>query len=118
MKTFDIDECAEFLKVDRNTALRLAGAGKLPGAKIGRAWVFLEDDVADYLRAQVRIQARQRQVEAEVELNLETASARTPSMLPPPRRGRQKRELPSLDKYAHLLPPTASPKLGSESASS
>lgn len=115
MKTFDIDECAEFLKVDRKTALRLSGEGKLPGAKIGRAWVFLEDDMADYLRAQVRIQARQRQVEAEVELNLETAAARTPSMLPPVRRGRQKRELPNLDKYDHLLPAT-SPKLGGEIA--
>jgi excisionase family DNA binding protein len=101
MKTFDIDECAEFLKVDRKTALRLSGEGKLPGAKIGRAWVFLEDDLAEYLRAQVRIQARQRQVEAEVEMGLEKAAARTVPMMPPtPRQpGRKRREPPNLDHY-------------------
>jgi len=40
MKTYDIVEAAEFLKVDRSTVLELAGAGELPVAKIGRAWVF------------------------------------------------------------------------------
>jgi excisionase family DNA binding protein len=104
MKTLDIDECAEFLKVDRKTALRLAGEGKLPGAKVGRAWVFLEDDLAEHLRAQVRIQMRQRQVEAEVGMGLEAAAAHTPSILPPSRPGRKRRELPNLDQYNIKLP--------------
>jgi excisionase family DNA binding protein len=104
MKTLDIDECAEFLKVDRKTALRLAGEGKLPGAKVGRAWVFLEDDLAEHLRAQVRIQMRQRQVEAEAGIGLEAAAAHTPSILPPPRPGRKRRELPNLDQYNIKLP--------------
>ncbi|MGP1666151.1 MAG: helix-turn-helix domain-containing protein [Rhodanobacter sp.] len=52
MKTYDINETAEFLKVDRATALGLAGSGELPGAKVGRAWVFLESDLVDYLRAE------------------------------------------------------------------
>ena len=38
MKTYDIHEAADFLKVDRATALELAGAGELPGAKVGRAF--------------------------------------------------------------------------------
>lgn len=61
MDTFDIDECAEFLKVNRTTALELAANGDLPGAKIGRAWVFLRDDMVEYLRLTVRNQQRDRQ---------------------------------------------------------
>lgn len=64
MKTLDIDECAAFLKVNRSTAFELAQSGELPGAKIGRAWVFLEDDLVEYLRAKVRQQQEQRQAKA------------------------------------------------------
>ena len=61
MRTLDLEECAEFLKVNRATALELAGKGELPGAKIGRAWVFLEDDLVEYLRVKVKQQQRERQ---------------------------------------------------------
>ncbi len=60
MKTYDINEAAEFLKIDRSTALELVGAGDIPGAKIGRAWVFLEVDLVEYLRDKVRRQTDQR----------------------------------------------------------
>jgi excisionase family DNA binding protein len=62
MKTFDLEECADYLKVNPTTVQGLAAQGKIPGAKIGRAWVFMEEDVADYLREQIRIQTRQRQL--------------------------------------------------------
>ena len=61
MKTFDIDECAEFLKIDSTTVSEMAGMGELPGARIGRGWVFLEEDLVEYLRTQVRAQRRERQ---------------------------------------------------------
>ncbi len=61
MKTLDIDECAEFLKVNDTTVFAMAGSGELPGARIGSAWVFLEDDLVEYLRTQVRCQRRERQ---------------------------------------------------------
>jgi excisionase family DNA binding protein len=66
MKTYDIIEAAEFLKVDRTTALELAGLGELPGAKIGRAWVFMESDLVDYLRDKVRRQTNQRREDQDV----------------------------------------------------
>lgn len=64
--TYDINECAEFLKIEKQTALSLAAEGKLPGAKVGRAWVFLVDDLVEYLRQQVRLQQRERCARAEV----------------------------------------------------
>lgn len=67
MKTLDIDECAEFLKINRNTASDLAAAGVLPGAKIGRAWVFLLDDLVEFLRSKVRQQQREREADAALE---------------------------------------------------
>jgi len=65
MKTFDIHEAADFLKIDRTTALELAGTGVLPGAKVGRAWVFMEDELVAYLRDVTRKQTQERRVDAE-----------------------------------------------------
>ena len=58
--TFDLQQCADFLKVHPDTLLGLANSGVLPGAKIGRAWVFLEDDVVTYLREQIAVQVENR----------------------------------------------------------
>lgn len=61
MKTLDIDECADFLKINRTAASEMAVAGDLPGARVGSAWVFLEEDLVDYLRTLIRVQRRDRQ---------------------------------------------------------
>ena len=65
MKTYDINEVADFLKVDRTTALQLAADGVLPGAKVGRAWVFLEDELVNYLRDVTRAQTQGRRAQIE-----------------------------------------------------
>lgn len=85
MRTLDIVECAEFLKIERTHALTLAGNGTLPGAKIGRSWVFLEDDLVEYLRAEARKQMRERQVKTTVESDLSAAAERIPAMVMSPR---------------------------------
>lgn len=91
MKTLDLDECAEFLKIERTHALKLAGSGTLPGAKIGKAWVFPLDDLLDYLKGEVRKQMRERQARRDVEDGLEAALARTPaSIMMSPRAAAQK----------------------------
>ena len=41
-----LPEAAEFLRVHPETLRQLARTGKMPGAKVGRAWVFLEEDLA------------------------------------------------------------------------
>ena len=70
LKTYDINEAADFLKVDRSTALDLAGDGTLPGAKVGRAWVFMEDELIAYLRDVTRKQTQARRADAEVSQTL------------------------------------------------
>jgi hypothetical protein len=51
MITFTLLEAAAFLKVHPEELRQRAKAGLVPGAKVGRAWVFLEDDLAAYLRS-------------------------------------------------------------------
>lgn len=105
MKTFDIHEAADFLKIDRKTAMDLAASGDLPGAKVGRAWVFLEADLVDYLRDKVRKQTNERREQQHLrERGQMERMASTPSVA----RGRR-RPLPSLPEVRGEV---ASPKVG------
>ena len=54
MKTLDLKEAAAFLHLHPHTLEAKARAGEVPGAKPGKCWVFLEVDLADWLRAQYR----------------------------------------------------------------
>lgn len=91
MKTYDVNEAADFLKVDRSTAMNLAVDGTLPGAKVGRAWVFIEDELVNYLRDVTRKQTQERRAQAEALKTLLSSA-------PEPRRfiGRRPRKLPVL----------------------
>jgi hypothetical protein len=51
MKTLDLKEAAAFLKMHPEEVRRRARLGQLPGAKVGKRWVFLEDDLVAYVRA-------------------------------------------------------------------
>lgn len=90
--TFDIHEAADFLKVDRTTVLELAQCGELPGARIGRAWVFLRMDLQDYLRDRIRQQTNKRREQAEVDRYALAAAEPGETK----RSGRPRRELPKL----------------------
>lgn len=48
MKTFNVQGAADFLKVDPSTVKKMAQRGVF-GAKVGRAWVFREEDLDAYL---------------------------------------------------------------------
>ena len=93
MQTLDVDECASFLKVHPTTVLELAAAGELPGAKIGRAWVFLQDDVVEYLRGQVRAQVLQRKNDQAIQ---RVADRQVKAILPNLKPGRRRNPLPAL----------------------
>ena len=102
MRTFDLQECADFLKVDRTTAMKLAQQGDIVGARIGRAWVFLEDDVVAFLREQAQRQTLER-IERQTTPNLSGVDQRAQAAIqrqlqsPPARKqGRTARSLPRL----------------------
>ncbi len=51
MKTLTLNEAAQFLKMHPEEVRRRAKRGIIPGAKSGKRWVFVEDDLVAYLRS-------------------------------------------------------------------
>ncbi|HDY84752.1 MAG TPA: DNA-binding protein [Methylophaga sp.] len=49
--TLNLEEAAEFLKMNIETVRRLAQDGRLPAAKPGKRWVFIQEDLASWLRS-------------------------------------------------------------------
>lgn len=56
--TLDLDEAAALLKANAETVRQMAADGTLLGAQVGRAWVFLREDLLTYLRNEIRNQTR------------------------------------------------------------
>jgi excisionase family DNA binding protein len=83
MRSLDVDECAAYLKVDRTTVLKLAAEGVLPGAKIGRSWVFPESLLVEYLTSEVRRQQTERRHGAAIDQTVakRQRGQRLPSLL-------------------------------------
>jgi excisionase family DNA binding protein len=52
MQTLNLDEAALFLKCSDDTVRELAASGEIPAAKVGRAWVFVDVDLVEWLRTQ------------------------------------------------------------------
>ncbi len=90
MKTLDLEECADFLKIGASTACEMAANGQIPGAKIGRAWVFMEDELIAYLRAKTRDQTNQR---LDLAQQIERAALIASLPIRPRQRGRKRRIL-------------------------
>lgn len=57
MQTLTLEQAAGFLHVHPITLLRMAQAGKVPAAKPGKRWVFIDVDLADWLRAKYALRA-------------------------------------------------------------
>jgi excisionase family DNA binding protein len=51
VKTLDLREASAFLKMHPQTVRRLALKGDLPAAKPGKCWLFIEEDLASWLRS-------------------------------------------------------------------
>ena len=54
MTTLDLVAAAAFLGIHRETLRERVAAGMIPGAKIGKEWRFLQDDLTAYFRSQCR----------------------------------------------------------------
>jgi len=60
VRTLDLSEAADLLKVHENRVMEWAGSGVIPGAKLGRAWVFIDDDLFAFVRRQITEQSATR----------------------------------------------------------
>ena len=49
MKTLTLEQAAELLKCSAATVRRKAKRGEVPGRKVGRCWVFVEEHLADWI---------------------------------------------------------------------
>ena len=58
MSTLTLDEAARFLNIHTETLRRKVTAGEIPGAKIGRSWVFIESDLESYIRSRYAVDWR------------------------------------------------------------
>ena len=51
MNTLNLQQAADLLRIHPVTLQTKAKAGDIPGAKIGKCWVFVEIDLIDYIRS-------------------------------------------------------------------
>jgi len=54
LPTLGLADGARLINIHPGTLRERAAAGIIPGAKIGRAWVFIEADLLEYLRSSYR----------------------------------------------------------------
>jgi len=85
MRTLDLQEAAIFLKMHKEEVRRRAKLGILPGAKIGKCWVFIDDDLALHIRSLYAIREQALQVTTRKESLCHSLNAvvRGGSVLPP-----------------------------------
>lgn len=82
--TLNVAQAAALLFADTETVLLLARQGQLPGAKIGKPWVFLRQDVLDFLRERIRKETEERRQ------LLQSTPQPVAQLMPVPRNGRRK----------------------------
>ncbi len=70
MKTLLLTEAANFLKMHPEEVRRRAKSGKLPGAKLGKCWVFILDDLVEHIRSQYSSPRQALRVVSEKEVNI------------------------------------------------
>ena len=51
MQTLNLTEAAKFLKMHPVTLQGKVKTGEIPGAKPGKSWVFIVEDLANYIRS-------------------------------------------------------------------
>jgi excisionase family DNA binding protein len=74
VQTLSLQEAARFLRVHPEELRQRAKAGIIPGAKVGRAWVFIDEDLAHYLRSLYSQPRQALQVTLRKELECHFAS--------------------------------------------
>ena len=95
LESWGVEEVAQFLRADAETVMQFARKGELPGAKIGKSWVFLCCDVHAFLKERIRSETAERRSKF-----LEGSS---PNAVLVERPGRRRRKpIPSLEELEAL----------------
>lgn len=97
--TMDPAQVAALLRADPETIMQFARKGHLPGARIGKSWVFLRTDVFDFLRAKIEEETAERRKAANSDPKQLTA------VLVPQRPARRRIAPPALPNMIELTAP-------------
>ncbi len=54
IETFNAQQAAKFLGINKEVLRQRTAKGEIPGAKVGRSWVYVNIDLIDYIRASYR----------------------------------------------------------------
>lgn len=60
MNLLGLPEAAQFLRISTDTLRDLAAAGTVPAAKISKEWIFSQEDLAAYVKAEIARQTKER----------------------------------------------------------
>lgn len=102
--TLTVDQAAELLQCDRDTAAARLASGELPGLKFGRSWVIPADAFMRRINELAIIQAEERRIESAQPRR--TTGGALPGLTvvgtSAAKRGRTRRSVPSLEKLQAL----------------
>jgi excisionase family DNA binding protein len=73
MDTLTLQEAAALLKIHPVTLQDKARAGEIPGAKVGRAWVFIKADLLEH----IRLRYARRALQGDKEIVCHSSNVRT-----------------------------------------
>ena len=76
MRTLNLQQAAQFLKLHPVTVLERARAGIIPGAKVGKRWVFIDEDLAAYVRSKYRVHGQALQGDTKENSECHSTGAR------------------------------------------
>jgi hypothetical protein len=79
MKTLNLREAASFLHMHPEELRNRAKPGLIPGAKVARRWVFIEDDLAEFVRSQYPVKRQALAVAKPVPENTDRSAGATSS---------------------------------------
>ena len=65
-ETLDVAGAADFLKMSKDTVMRKARNGTIPGAKIGKHWVFVTKDLIETIRGEYPCQYTNQKDQATI----------------------------------------------------
>lgn len=82
MKTLGLKEAAALLLLAPESLRQMASAGKVPGARVGKRWVFLEGDLEEFIRSRYRKNRQAPVMEAAI---CSIKEARRGGSISPPR---------------------------------